>query len=182
MDKPAQERACGQNHRFCRYLAAVEQHDAADRTVRHQQIVDFAFDNIEIRGGGKFGLHRLAIELSVLLGPRPTHRGTFAAVEDAKLYTALVGDPSHDAIERVDFPDQMALAQPADGRIAAHFADRCESVRDESRRDAKTRRGGCSFRSRVSSTDNNDAILTHDLSLDGVSRESIGVPPLQCFT
>jgi hypothetical protein len=38
---------------------------------------------------------------------------------------------AHDAVEGIDFPDQMAFSEPANGRIARHRADSSESVRHE---------------------------------------------------
>jgi hypothetical protein len=32
---------------------------------------------------------------------------------------------AHDAAERIDLAHQMALAEPADRRVARHLADRC---------------------------------------------------------
>jgi len=43
----------------------------------------------------------------------------------------LIGDPAHQAVERIDLADEMSLAQPADGGIAGHGADGVEPVRDE---------------------------------------------------
>ena len=40
---------------------------------------------------------------------------------------------AHDAVQRIDLADQMALAQPADRRIARHRADRGEALGDQRR-------------------------------------------------
>ena len=36
-------------------------------------------------------------------------------------------DAAHQPVERIDLADQMALAEPADRRIARHGADGCEA-------------------------------------------------------
>src|SRR6202042_2466703 len=46
-----------------------------------------------------------------------------ATVEHAKLDTATVGDPTHQAVKRVVLPHQMPFAKPPDGRIAGHSPD-----------------------------------------------------------
>ena len=51
------------------------------------------------------------IELAVGLGPRPSDRRSLAPVEQPELDSGLVGHPAHQAVERVDLPDQVALAQ-----------------------------------------------------------------------
>ena len=68
-----------------------------------------------------------AVELAVGLGARAAHRRALAAVEDAELDAGGVGGAAHQPVERVDLAHQMALAEPADGRIAGHLADRVEA-------------------------------------------------------
>ena len=69
-----------------------------------------------------------SIELAVGLGARPAHGRPLAAVEQPELDAGGVGHAAHQAIERVDLAHQMALAQPADRRIAGHRADRSRSA------------------------------------------------------
>ena len=52
-----------------------------------------------------------------------------AAVQDAELDARPVDRPAHDAVERIDLAHEMALAEPADRRIARHLADRRPLVR-----------------------------------------------------
>ena len=58
--------------------------------------------------------------------------------------------------KRVDFPDQMALAETADGRIAGHRADGRKAVRDQRRARAHARRRGRGFAAGMPATDHND--------------------------
>src|SRR5690606_24432385 len=53
------------------------------------------------------------------------------AVEHTQLNAAPVGGRCHDATERIDFLDQMALADATDGRIAAHLAEGFHIVRQQ---------------------------------------------------
>ena len=50
---------------------------------------------------------------------------------------ASVSDLAHQAVQGVDLAHQMPLAEPANGRIAGHFADRGEAVGDQRRARAK---------------------------------------------
>ena len=77
------------------------------------------------------GLHGLTVEPAVGLGPWPLDGGALALVQDPKLNAGRIGDPAHQAVKRIDFADEMALAEPANGRIARHLANRVETVRDE---------------------------------------------------
>ena len=53
-------------------------------------------------------------------------------------------DHAHQPVQGVDLADQMALAQAADGRVAAHLADGLELVGEQqgARAEARRRRGG----------------------------------------
>ena len=85
-------------------------------------------DHRQIGGLDDQPLHRQAIELAVGLGARPLHRRALAAVEDAELDAGGVGGAAHQAVERVDLAHQMALAEPADRRIAATSRRSCRSA------------------------------------------------------
>ena len=69
------------------------------------------------------GLHRGGVELAVGLGARPPDGRALAAVEHPELNAAGIRDPAHQAVQGVDFADQMALAETADRGIAGHGAD-----------------------------------------------------------
>ena len=74
--------------------------------------------------------YRAAIELSVSLRPGGPYRMAFARVQRAELYTRAVDRPRHSATHRVDFLRQVALADAADGRIAAHLTEGCDVLRN----------------------------------------------------
>src|SRR5690242_13320702 len=69
------------------------------------------------------GLHGLTVKFAVSLRARPAHRRAFAGVQNAVMDTGAVDGAAHDPVERIDFPDQGALGDAADGRVARHFAD-----------------------------------------------------------
>ena len=76
-------------------------------------------------------LDRFAIELAIRLGPGTANRRPLGPVEHPELDAAAIRRPAHDAIERIDFPDEMALAEAADGRVAGHLANGRKLVGDE---------------------------------------------------
>ena len=126
------------------------------RAVADHQIVDLALDHRQIRGLADRALHRRRIELAVRLGARPAHRRSLAPVEHAELDAARVGDPAHQAVERIDLAHQMALAEPADRRIAGHRADGREPVRDQRGRRAHARSRGRGLAAGVPAADHDD--------------------------
>ena len=97
------------------------------------QIIDLTFDHLQVRRFANRGLHGRRIEFAIGLGARPAHGRAFAAVENAELDAALVGDAAHQAVQCIDFADQMAFSETSNGRIAGHGADGGESMRHQGR-------------------------------------------------
>ena len=62
------------------------------------------------------------VQLPVGLRARGAHRRSLAGIQGAELDAGAVGRQRHRAAQRIDLLDQMALADAADGRIAAHLA------------------------------------------------------------
>ena len=63
----------------------------------------------------------LPIELPVRLGARGAHRRALAGIQDAELDAGAVRGARHGAAQGIDLPHQMALADAADGGVAAHL-------------------------------------------------------------
>ena len=139
-------------------FAAVGQvRTPATRPSRDDQIVGLALDDRQIRRSQRIAACIAArIKLAVGLGARAAHRRTLPAIEHPELDAALVGDPAHQAVQRVDLPDQMALAEPADGRIAGHRADGRKLVGDQGSRRAHARGRGRGFTAGVAAADHDD--------------------------
>ena len=133
VDEAAQKRAGCQHHGAGGNFPAVGEFDAADAAIFENEIVGFRFDDFEIGGRANRGLHGLGIELAVGLGAGAADRRAFAAVQDAELDAAGIGDAAHEAVQSVDFPHQMALAEPANGRIAGHGTDGRYPMRHQGR-------------------------------------------------
>ena len=126
--------------------------------VLDDQVLDRGFDHFQVRGGGDRCLHGLAIKLAIGLGAGALHRGSFAPVQHAELDAGGVGHPAHQAVERVDLADQMALAKPANGRIAGHFADRGEAMGNQRRARAMRRRSGSSLAAGMAAADHDHVV------------------------
>ena len=142
-------------------LAAVRQAKAGDPPAREDEIVGLPLDHGEIGGLADRLLHRLGIELAVRLRPRAAYRRPLAAIEDAELDTAAVGHPAHQPVERIDLPHQMALAEPADRRIARHRPDGGEPVRHQGRRGAHAGGRGRGLAAGVAAADHDDVEAVH---------------------
>src|SRR5690348_17621437 len=73
-------------------------------------------------------LHRSGVEFPIRLGPWPPNRRTFASIENPKLNSTSIRHPPHQAIERIDLADEVALSESPDGGIARHCSDGLEAM------------------------------------------------------
>ncbi len=119
-----------------------------------EKIVDLGLDDLEVRRLKDRRLHRRRVKLAIRLRARTAHGRAFSAIQHAKLNPGAIRDPAHQAVERVDFAHEMALAEAADRRIARHRADAGETMRNQRRARAETRRGSGRFTAGVASADN----------------------------
>ena len=73
-------------------------------------------------------LHIVPVQLPIGLGAGAADSRALAGVQHAELDAGLVGDTAHNPVQGVYFPNQVAFAQTADGRVAGHNADRFQLV------------------------------------------------------
>jgi hypothetical protein len=108
----------------------------------------------------------LAVELAVSLRPRPSDRRAFAPIEHTELDTGGIGDPPHNPVERIDFADQVALAQAANRGITGHFANGAALVSQQQCARAQPRRGSGCFTAGVATSNDDDIETVHGVVLD----------------
>jgi hypothetical protein len=78
---------------------------------------------------------------------------------------------SHDAVKRIDLPNQVPFAQPPDRRIAGHHTDRVEPMRNQRDPRSEPRGSRCSLGSGMTAADNDN--------IEGLARHARSHP---CFT
>jgi hypothetical protein len=98
--------------------APVRQDNRADLIVRQKEIEDLSFYDGKILLLFDSGTHRQAIEFTVRLGAGAADCRALPAIEHSKLDAGLVRDPAHQAIQGIDFTDQMAFSKTSYRRIA----------------------------------------------------------------
>ena len=131
VDHALQKRSGGQHHPARAVFVSGSAHDACHDARVDDQVLNRLGPDRQVGRGRQLGLHGLPVELAVDLSPWASHRRAFGAIEQAELDAGLVGQPAHQAVEGVDLANQVTLAQAADGRVAAHLADRLELVRQQ---------------------------------------------------
>src|SRR5271154_1999586 len=101
---------------------------------------DFSLFDEQIRLRFEHFAHFYAVLLLVALCAGRPYGGATRGVEQAELDAYGVGYLAHDAAQGVDFADEMALGDAADGRVAGHLRDEVEVERKQSSAQAHT---GC---------------------------------------
>ena len=82
------------------------------------------------------GADRVPIQGPVGLRPGRAAGGALAGIQNPKLNAGRIRCPGHGAVERVDLPHQMALADAADSGIAGHLPDGFDALGQQQRRGA----------------------------------------------
>jgi hypothetical protein len=125
-----------------------------------QTQVGLVFDNM---ANGGFVAHAIS------LGARGSYSWSFAGIQHTKLDTAEVSGMRHCTTERVNFLDQVTLANAADGWVATHLANSFDVVRQQQCLRASSGSSKCSFSPGVTTADDND--IKHFIVLHGSSQQ-----------
>ncbi len=141
MNDAPQERARGEDDGATGDFLAGCGFDAYHPAALEQDIGGLSLEDRNIFDLSNGRLHRFAVKLAVGLSPWPPYGGALCSIKDAKLDAGRIRNPSHEPVERVDLADQMAFAEPPNGRIAGHCADGVEGMGHEGRAGAHPRGG-----------------------------------------
>src|SRR5215471_943886 len=124
----------------------------------HEHIVSLPNNDSQVRQLPNSLLHRRGVELAIRLGSRTSHRRPLPAVEHAKLNASEIRNAAHQAVERIDLPHQMPLAETTDRGIARHRADRVKAMRNERRTGSHAGSRGGRLTSGMAAANNYDII------------------------
>ena len=117
-DDPPEEGSGGQHDGFRLVGPAVGQAHAPHLFHVEHQVIHGTLDDVEVGVVSENALRGFPIEGAVDLSPGAAHRGSLGPVQHPELDSGSVGHPAHDAIEGIDLPDDVSLAETPDGRIA----------------------------------------------------------------
>ena len=115
-------------------------------------------ENAQIGLGFEHFLHADAVLLFVALGAGGPDGGASGGVQEAELDADLVGDEAHDAAEGVDFADQVAFGDAADGRVAGHLGDEVDVHGDHGGFEAEAGGGAGGFDASVAGADDDHVV------------------------
>src|SRR5204863_10156109 len=122
VNETPQSHCGGQNQGRCLKLPTVRRSNSRGATAA-EQVVHLATDHRKIGRAANGLLHGRRIKLALRLRAWTADCRSLAPVEHSKLDSGSVGDAAHQPVERVDLPDQVALTEPANRRIAGHRAN-----------------------------------------------------------
>ena len=122
MDLAVQKSPGRQHHRAAAKADTHLRHGAHHPVALHHQIVHRLLEQPQVRLVLDHAANRGLVQNPVCLGTGGAHGGAFARIQNAELDTAFIGGQRHRAAHRIDLFDQMALANTAYRRVAAHLA------------------------------------------------------------
>ena len=139
-------------------------HHPAHRIPVHDEIGDGLLEQREPGRAFEHPANVPAIQRAVDLGAGRPHRGTLARVEGTEVDPAVVRGHRHRPAERVDLLDEVPLADPADGRVAAHLPQRLDALGEQQGLRAGPRRGKRRLGAGMAATDDDHvegAVVAH---------------------
>ena len=102
---------------------------------------------------------RLAIEHPVGLRAGGAYGGTFGCIQRAKLDAGLIGSERHGATKRVDFLDEVPLADATDRGVTGHLPECLDTMSEEQRAASHARCSKRCLRAGVAAADHDDIEL-----------------------
>ncbi len=163
MDQAGEESARREHYGARGELEPDLGHDADDAVAVEQQIVHRLLKDLEVGLVLQPAAYGASIQNAIGLRARGAHRRSLARVEDAKLDARLVRRRGHGAAQRVDFLDEMPLADAADRRVARHLPQGLDAVGEEQGAAAQPGAGERRLGAGVATTDNNYIIYINHL-------------------
>ena len=157
MDLTTQEGAGGDNGGPTKNALAVAGNDRGQGTslVKFQPFSP-AGHNGEARLSTQQRLHCLAIKSPIRLGTRPPNGWPLGQVEHLDVNSRCIRGAGHNAIKRINFAHQVALAHPANSRVAGHFPNGFNLMGQQKRARTTTRRGRRSLTAGVATAHNHN--------------------------
>ncbi len=137
-------------------MISRDRDDALHPAVFDDQVCHFLLEERQVRVVLQHRANRAPVQLAVRLRAGGSHCRAFAGVERAELDARAVGCARHGATQCIDLPHQMAFADTAHGRIAAHLPQRLDALGEQQRLRAHARGGEGRFSAGVTATDDDD--------------------------
>jgi len=117
-----EERPGGQHDASGSQGGPVGQHDALDGRPPQDQPPDLPGDHPDLGRPGHEFRNGAIVVTAVALEPRGLDGRSLLGIEDPTVDPGGIGGTAHQAPQGIDLPDQVALADAADGGIAGHPA------------------------------------------------------------
>jgi hypothetical protein len=129
---PAIEEGAGREHDCPSTKAYAHLRYGADNSVAFEhEVIHRLLEQPQIRLVLQPPPDRRLVQNPIRLRPCRAHGRALARVEDAELDPGFVGRQRHRTAERIDFPDQVPLADATDTGIATHLPQRLNIVSEQ---------------------------------------------------
>jgi hypothetical protein len=122
MHQAPQESACCKDDNFAQVTNIQGSIDTLEKAVFDEKGCNLGLFKIQVFSSLANPFHMKLVGLFVTLGAWRPNGGPFASIQHAKLNPSGVRCQSHLAAQSVNFSDQLAFGEAADGGIARHLA------------------------------------------------------------
>ncbi len=156
MDAPVEESPGRQYHRATPKADSGLCYRTAHPIAVQEQVVHGLLEQPKIRLIFEAPTDRPPIQNAIGLCARRPHGRPLGAIEDAELDACFVRGSGHRTAKRIDFLDQMPLADPADRGVARHLPEGFDAVRQQHGASAHPGRGQRRFGTGVTAADHDD--------------------------
>jgi hypothetical protein len=129
----------------------------------YNQVGHFGLLDLQIRLRLQYFAHLEPVSLLVALRTRRPYCRAARCIQQTELDADRVGDLSHDAAERVNLPDQVALGNAADSWVARHLSNQVDIKSVEGGLQAHARGGHRGLASGMAGADHDDIELFSEL-------------------
>ena len=168
----AQEGARRDHHRAGTNLTPIREPHTPHAVTLQQQPLGRSLNQIDPRAAHRLG-RRLTVLVPITLATRPPHRRALAPSEHLELDPRLIRQAPHGPSQRIDLTHDLALAEPADGGVAAHLAEFVEAEGDEGDGAAEAAGGEGGFEAGVATADDGDVGGVRDGGAHGILAQTI---------
>ena len=135
-------------------------HPARHPVAVQDQVVHRLLEEVEPGLALQRPAHVHPVALAIDLGAGGAHGGPLAGIQGPELDAAVVGSLAHQPAQGVDLAHQVALADAADGRVAAHRPQGVDAVGEQQRARAGPGRRQGSLGSGVPAADHDHLVAT----------------------
>src|SRR5690606_17401034 len=110
MDQTTQKGTSSQHNSRTFDLAAIRQPNTRNPAINQNEVIHLTLNDLKSLLRCNCVLHGQFVQLAIGLRSRSTYCRTFAPVQHSELDAGLIGDASHQTVERINLANEVSFA------------------------------------------------------------------------